>query len=222
MRISAALIFVYWEDPNTKCHAIVGTTMFTREHDQRDDVKVWLSDDETEQLIEAADTTEREVAISLGVRCGLRSAEVLDVAPADITETDVVGSMLKVVDGKGGKTRQTPIPTTVKTQIETANEYRDAGDDEPIVSVSTTQSLRNWIQDTAETIATETDNDDWLQLSFHDLRRTWATHLVSKDVDPLVICDWGGWQDLETFLDHYKGQYSPDAQRRERDKVSWL
>ena len=222
MRISAALIFGYWKVPNTKCHAIVGTTMFTREHDQRDDVKVWLSDDETEQLIEAADTTEREVAISLGVRCGLRSAEVLDVTPNDVTETDVVGYMLKIRNGKGDKPRQTPIPTTVKTQIETANEYRDAGDDEPIVSVSTTQSLRNWIQDTAETIATETDNDDWLQLSFHDLRRTWATHLVSKDVDPLVICDWGGWQDLETFLDHYKGQYSPDAQRRERDKVSWL
>ena len=222
MRISAAFIFGYWKVPNTKCHAIVGTTMFTREHDQRDDVKVWLSDDETEQLIEAADTTEREVAISLGVRCGLRSAEVLDVTPNDVTETDVVGSMLKIRNGKGDKPRQTPIPTTVKTQIETANEYRDAGDDEPIVSVSTTQSLRNWIQDTAETIATETDNDDWLQLSFHDLRRTWATHLVSKDVDPLVICDWGGWQDLETFLDHYKGQYSPDAQRRERDKVSWL
>ena len=222
MRISAALIFGYWKVPNTKCHAIVGTTMFTREHDQRDDVKVWLSDDETEQLIEAADTTEREVAISLGVRCGLRSAEVLDVTPNDVTETDVVGSMLKIRNGKGDKPRQTPIPTTVKTQIETANEYRDAGNDEPIVSVSTTQSLRNWIQDTAETIATETDNDDWLQLSFHDLRRTWATHLVSKDVDPLVICDWGGWQDLETFLDHYKGQYSPDAQRRERNKVSWL
>lgn len=196
--------------------------MFTREHEERDDPKVWLSEEETEELIEAADSTEREVALSLGVRCGLRSAEVLDVTPNDISETDVVGSMLKVRNGKGGKSRQTPIPTTVKTQIETANEYRDEGDDEPIVTVSTTQSLRNWIQDTAETLADDTGNDEWRQLSFHDLRRTWATHLVSKDVDPLVICDWGGWQDLETFLDHYKGQYSPDAQRRERDKVDWL
>ena len=105
--------------------------MFTKEHNEREDRKVWLSEEETEQLIEAADSTEREVAISLGVRCGLRSAEVLDVTPADISETDVVGSMLKIRDGKGGKTRQTPIPTTVKTQIETANEYRDAGDNEP-------------------------------------------------------------------------------------------
>jgi integrase len=196
--------------------------VFTKDHDSRDDVKVWLSDDETEALLQATESTEKQVALALGVRCGLRSAEVLDVTPADISETDIVGSMLKVRDGKGGKSRQTPIPETVKTQIETANEYRDKGDDEPIVSVSTTQSLRNWIQGTAEALAAEEDNNEWLQLSFHDLRRTWATHLVSKDVDPLVICDWGGWQDLETFLDHYKGQYSPDAQRREREKVDWL
>lgn len=196
--------------------------MFTKEHDKRDDRKVWLSEDETQRLIEAADSTEREVAFSLGVRCGLRSAEVLDVSPNDISDTDVVGSMLKVVDGKGGKTRQTPIPTTLKAQIETADEYRDADSSEPIVSVGTTQSLRNWIKDTRETLADETGNDEWHELSFHDLRRSWATHLVSKDVDPLVVCDWGGWQDLETFLDHYKGQYSPEAQKRERGKVDWL
>jgi len=99
--------------------------MFTKEHDQRDDAKVWLSEQETERLLEATDTTEKHVALALGVRCGLRSAEVLEVTPADVSDTDVVGSMLKVRDGKGGKTRQTPIPETVKTQIETANEYRD-------------------------------------------------------------------------------------------------
>jgi len=196
--------------------------MFTKEHNKRDDPKVWLSVDETDTLIEAADSTEKEIALALGVRCGLRSAEVLDITPADISQTDVIGSMLKVVDGKGDKTRQTPIPTKLKAQIETIDEYRDAPSSDPVVSVSTTQSLRNWIQEAAETVAGETGNSEWNQLSFHDLRRTWATHLVSQDVDPLVICDWGGWQDLETFLDHYKGQYSPDAQKREREKVDFL
>ena len=196
--------------------------MFAKEHDKRDDPKVWLSVEETKSLIEAAESTEKEVALALGVRCGLRSAEVLDVTPADISDTDVIGSMLKVVDGKGGKTRQTPVPTKLKAQIETVDEYRNKSSDEPVISVSTTQSLRNWIQEAAETLAEETGNDEWLQLSFHDLRRTWATHLVSQDVDPLVVCDWGGWSDLETFLDHYKGQYSPDAQRREREKVDFV
>jgi len=196
--------------------------MFTRPHEERDDPKVWLSQDETETLIDAVDDTERQIALALGARCGLRSAEVLDVTPSDISETDVIGSMVKVTDAKGGKPRQTPIPATLKAQIETADEYREESSTEPIISVSTTQSLRNWIQDASETVVDDTGNDDWLQLSFHDLRRTWATHLVSQDVDPLVVCDWGGWQDLETFLDHYRGSYSPDAQRRERSKVDWL
>lgn len=196
--------------------------MFTREHNKREDPKVWLSQDETEQLIEAAEGTEKTIAISLGVRCGLRSAEVLEVAPSHISETDVVGAMLKVPNGKGNKMRQTPIPSTLKAQIETADEYRDEGSDEPIVSVSTTQSLRNWIDSTAKKLAEDTGNDEWEYLSFHDLRRTWATHLVSEDVDPLVVCDFGGWNDLETFLDHYKGTYSPEAIKREREKVSFL
>lgn len=56
----------------------------------------------------------------------------------------------------------------------------------------------------------------------HDLRRTWATNLRSADVDPLMACDWDGWNDLETFLDHYQGRFSPEAQKREREKVDWL
>jgi hypothetical protein len=37
--------------------------------------------------------------------------------------------------------------------------------------------------------------------TFPDLRRTWATALAREDVDPLLVCDWGGWNDLETFFD---------------------
>jgi len=56
----------------------------------------------------------------------------------------------------------------------------------------------------------------------HDLRRTWATQLKGADVDAMIVCDWGGWSDLETFLDHYRGKFSPEAQRQQREKVGWL
>ena len=67
-----------------------------------------------------------------------------------------------------------------------------------------------------------TDDDGWSHLAFHDLRRTWATSLASTDVDPMLVLDWGGWDDLGPFLEHYRGTYSPEAQRREREKVAWL
>lgn len=183
--------------------------------------KVWLSIDETEQLLDEPDEMERTIAFELAVRCGLRSGEILDVTPNDVIDTNA-GDMIKVPDGKGDEYRETPLPSTLKRQIETVDEMRDAGSGEPIVSVTTTQSLRNWIQDAREALAESTGDERWSHVSMHDLRRTWATQVAQNDVDPLIVCDWGGWTDLETFLDHYRGSYSPEAQRRERSKVDWL
>lgn len=195
--------------------------MNLREHDNRDDMKVWLSEGDVRQLVEAATSTEREIALSLGAKCGLRSHEVLSVSPDDVVDTDA-GTMLTVQEGKGGKYRETPIPDNLATRIRTVGDVRDAGDSEPLLSVTTTQTLRNWIKSAREAVAAETGDDRWHHVSFHDLRRTWATSLASKDVDTLIVCDWGGWNDLETFLEHYRGSYSPEAQRREREKVDWL
>jgi integrase len=130
--------------------------------------------------------------------------------------------MLKVEHGKGDKYRETPVPETLATQIQTIADVRDESDSTPLISVTTTQSLRNWIKSARAAVAKQEQDERWHHVSLHDLRRTWATQLASKDVDPLIVCDWGGWNDLETFLEHYKGVYSPDAQRREREKVDWL
>lgn len=195
--------------------------MNLREHDASDGMKAWLSEDDTAALLDAAKNTEQEIAFALAVRCGLRSHEILDVAPTDVVESDA-GTILVVPAGKGDKYREIPIPAALAKQISTVDDMRDAASDEPVISVTTTQSLRNWIQATRERLADEHDDDRWREVSFHDLRRTWATALSSRDVDPLIVCDWGGWSDLETFLDHYRGTHSPEAHQREREKVDWL
>jgi len=190
-------------------------------HDNSDSMMVWLSEDDVDQLLDAAKDTERRVAFALGARCGLRSHEILEVSPDDLVDTQA-GHMLIVKHGKGDKYRETPIPNQLVTQIETIDDYRDDSSDSPILSVDNTNSLRYWIKTTREQLAEETGDDRWHYVSMHDLRRTWATSLDNKSVDAMVVCDWGGWNDLETFLDHYRGTNSPEAQRRERDKVDWL
>ncbi|AXR82353.1 hypothetical protein [Natrarchaeobaculum sulfurireducens] len=65
-------------------------------------------------------------------------------------------------------------------------------------------------------------DDGWRCLDFHNLRRTWATALATADADPLLMIGCNGWNVLETFLEHYRGTYSPEAQQREREKVAWL
>ena len=195
--------------------------MNLKQHEKRDDMKVWLSQDEVTALLEAVDGTQQRIAFALGARCGLRSHEVLDVAPEDIVDTDA-GTMLRVWHGKGDKFRETPVPRDLTTTIRTIDDVREASASSPLVEISSTRSLRRWIRSAAEQLYDETGDAGWDHLGFHDLRRTWATALASEDVDPLLVCDWGGWNDLETFLEHYRGSYSPEAQQRERSKVDWL
>lgn len=196
--------------------------MNLRDHDDdKAGKKVWLSQDDVTMLLDAAPTKEQRVAFALGVRCGLRSKEVLAVAPQDIAKTDA-GPVLRVWEGKGDKFRETPIPRPLADTIDTVDEWREESSDEPVLSISSTRSLRRWLKSTATELAEETGELGWQFLSTHDLRRTWATALSDTEVDALLVLEWGGWEDLETFLEHYKGAYSPAAQRRARHKVNWL
>jgi len=201
--------------------------MNLREHDQREDMKVWLSAAEVDRLLEhVEEDTNKWLALSLAARCGLRSEEVTQITPNDVKNTDA-GPMLIVRAGKGDKYRETPIPPGLKMSIDSAAQYRPEPDDYPVVTSRsdsrgvTTRTLRRWIEDAREELA-ELEDDRWRHLTMHDLRRTWATHLKSEDVDALLVCDWGGWEDLETFLDAYRGTFTPEAQKREREKVDWL
>lgn len=194
--------------------------MNLREHENRDDMKVWLSESEVRALLDATADTDQYLGCALGARCGLRSKEVLDVVPAHVVESDA-GHVLRVWEGKGDQYRETPVPQNLAARIQTIDDVRDASSDEPLLDCST-RTLRRWISNLGDDLATSEGDDGWRYLSYHDLRRTWATNLGAQEVDPLIVLDWGGWNDLETFLDHYRGIYSPEAQQRERNKVDWL
>ncbi|MFU1780723.1 tyrosine-type recombinase/integrase [Haloarcula japonica] len=195
--------------------------MNLEDYNDQEGMKVWLSDDEVEQLLGSAEDTEQRVALALGARCGLRTDEMIRVAPEHVVDTDA-GTMLRVWESaKTGKYRETPIPTDLATTIRTIGDVREKPSDAPVVDVSK-RTLRRWVSSLASDLQEYTGDPGWQYLGMHDLRRTWATSLRSADVDAMVVCDWGGWDDLQTFLDHYRGIHSPEAQLRERDKVDWL
>jgi len=190
-------------------------------YDDQDGMKAWLSEQEVQQLLDQFEDTEERIAVSLAVRCGLRSAEVLDIAPDHVVDTDA-GTMLRVWESaKTGEYRETPIPPNLATTIRTAGDMREQPTDAPLVD-ATTRTLRRWMEGATSDLLDETGDDGWQFVGMHDLRRTWATSLRSADVDAMVVCDWGGWDDLQTFLDHYRGTHTPEAQLRERQKVDWL
>jgi len=194
--------------------------VLTEEHDDGDGRRVWLSEHEVTTLLGTTDDQQHRIALALGARCGLRSHEIIDVAPAHVVDTDA-GTMLTVPKGKGEKYRETPIPEALAASIRSIGQFRDAPEGNAIIEKST-RTLRRWVQQYRDLLADETGEERWRFLSTHDLRRTWAGHLANADVDETVALRWGGWNDLETFLDHYRGEATAKAQKRERAKVDFL
>lgn len=144
--------------------------MNLRNHDDDDaGKKVWLSQDDVTQPLDAAPTKERRVAFALGVRCGLRSNEVLAVAPQGIAETDAGRS--SACERGRGQVPGDPIPRPLADTIDMVDEWREEPSDEPMLSISSTRSLRRWLKDTATDLAEETGGPGWRFLSTHDLRR---------------------------------------------------
>jgi integrase len=195
------------------------------DYPKEDGMKVWLDRHEVGLLLDAADDTEQKIAFMLGVRSGLRVSELVGtgprpgVRPSDIVETSA-GPRVRLWSAKGEKNRETPAPPEL---VHVTEAYCDGrvGTDETIVDRAP-RTIERWVSRAAKRLADATGDEGWTFLTPHDLRRTWATLLAADDVDPLLVCDWGGWEDIEVFLEHYRGTYSPEVQKRELQKVGWL
>ena len=195
--------------------------MMTEEYDHKAGRRVWLSRSEVEQLLGVADDPLRKVAFRLGAEVGLRSHEVVEVRPENVVDGGEAGKMLVVPEGKGEKLREAPIPDSLADTVDAAASFGGVDDDEVLVDRST-RSVRNWVEAARDELASTTGEERWQYLTFHDLRRVWAVQLANADVDETVALRWGGWNDLDTFLNHYRGEATEKAQARERGKVEWL
>jgi len=191
--------------------------MRLKDYAERDGKRVWLSEQEIQRIIaNAKDDPEQRAAFLLMARCGLRRREVVDVTPADLVSTDH-GRVVRIWEGKGGKYREVFAPDELTDVV--LGMARDA--DEPLVSVADS-TLWDWVARAREKCHAETGDQGWLEVGPHDLRRSWGVRLLEAGVMPSVVMELGGWEDWQTFRNHYLAEFSPEALRRERGKVSWL
>jgi len=196
--------------------------MHRESHDDHDGKKVWLNSDEINKLLSIIDDTEHHVAIGLMARCGLRTDEVTSVTTDDVVYEKQLGkTFVRVEDGKGGKYRETPMPDELAA---TTNAYADVVvDGDGVLIDRDNRTLRRWIEKYRGQLATVTDDTGWRDLSAHDLRRSWGNLLATEeDVESGLVMEWGGWENWETFREHYLGAYSVSAQREYIEKVEWL
>lgn len=195
--------------------------MRLKQYDGRDGRKAWLSRNEVDLLLDKADDTQKKLAFHLAARCGLRVKEIVGVTALDVVEDDVVGPRVRVEEGKGDKYREVPANRELYTTADTYAQVRDESPESALVDCSR-RTVTRWVKRAAEECLAETDEDGWRYVGPHDLRRTWGTLLVEDGVEPGMIMEWGGWEDWETFREHYLGAYSPEMERYQASKVTWL
>jgi integrase len=202
--------------------------MRLKDYNERSGKRVWLSEKEVQLLIEHVDDghTEAEFAVRLMARSGLRRQEVAGgddshgVRFCDVVETDI-GETVRVWDGKGDKYREPPAPDGLRREARIYRQSVGREPDEELVDADAS-TLYDWVMRSRGRCRAETGDEGWQFVGCHDLRRSWGVRLLESGVLPSVVMEWGGWEDWQTFRDHYLAEFSPEALRRERGKVSWL
>lgn len=181
----------------------------------------WMTRDELELLFSKRRSTRQLLAFELMANCGLRSREATDVCPQDVQPTPQGVYFVSIRSGKGDKYRQTPMPLTTATRVET---YADAAgllDDDPVLD-TTTRSIRRWVDRAGKECYAETGDPDWTYVSPHDLRRSWGQNMRENGVEPGLLMEYGGWDSWDYFREHYMGQYSIEKQAEVIAGIDWF
>lgn len=176
---------------------------------ESDQYRCWLSDGEQTSLLDQlTETPTRQLAVRAMLH-GLRSDELRWVRTKCIRSLDagLDSFKLRIRDGKTGY-REAPISRRMAEQMRMLRNATSTRKTKSLIDTSK-RSIRRWITTAGEALADRTGDGDWLKVSPHDLRRTWATSTYyALDTHHAVdmIMRWGGWIDRETFVQNYLGR----------------
>ena len=161
-------------------------------------MKVRLNEHEIQKLVGVYEADPRKkIALRLMSDAGLRSFEVLHVAPKDVVPMDIEDGdewKLRVWQGKGEKFRETYLPRDLKSELKAYSNAIGLDDDEPVVDV-TKRTLQRWVRNAAQEVQDDTGDEGFEHVTTHDLRRSWGHLLIENNVLPTLVQQWGGWQD---------------------------
>jgi integrase len=187
---------------------------------KEDQYKVWLTDDELEELRRHAPSQRDDLVIQLGGYVGLRAFEIPQVTPRHVRRTDDGEHYrLRVPEGKdtsgsGGKPRNAYLPRDVEADLKRYETAEDLAPTDPFVDLSAS-GVRAAVKRAARRAADATGDPDFEHVSSHDLRRRFAQRLlVDERVNPRVVMAVGGWDSfaaIEPYLNAPSEQVINDA-----------
>ena len=183
------------------------------------EVKVWLTDEEVEELRRATVSYRDDIILQLGAFVGLRAFEIPQVCPQHIKTTENDQYRLRVPKGKdttgnGGKPRDAYLPADVERSLQQYQNAENIAPRDPFVDL-TERGVRAVVKRAADAAAEETGDPDFEHVSSHDLRRRFAQRLlVDEELNPRVVMQVGGWdsfQAIEPYLNAPTPEVVDDA-----------
>lgn len=179
------------------------------------EVKVWLTDQEVEDLRRATVSYRDDIIIQLVAFVGLRAFEMPQVCPQHIKTTENGQYRLRVPQGKdttgsGGKPRDAFLPADVERALQQYQNAENIAPRDPFIDLSE-RGVRAAVKRTAEAAAKETGDTDFEHVSSHDLRRRFAQRLlVDDEMNPRVVMQVGG-RDSFQAIEPYLNTPTPDV-----------
>src|SRR6056297_833124 len=180
-----------------------------KEREKGGSFKVWMSDDEIDELRRAAGSRRDDLIIQLGAYVGLRAFEIPQVTPDHVRRVDGGDHYrLRVPEGKDtrtgeGEPRNAYLPASVERDLYQFERDEQLDDTDPFVDL-TPGGVRAAVRRTADAAAERTGDDDFRDVSSHDLRRRFAQRLlVDHGMNPRVVMAVGGWSSfgaIEPYL----------------------
>lgn len=179
----------------------------------------YLSGKELDQYVDCSSKTSTKeemndkisIAVKLAAYSGLRISEIAKVKTEDrFKPDDGRGLMLKVKEGKGKKYRE----TVLHPQMEYAN-FK-------LVQGKSRVTFARWANRVSNQYVETHGDEDFKEVTFHDLRRSFITRLIEDGANPQYVMSLSGHKSTDVFYKHYVNVGSPEFVAQERLKSDWL
>ncbi|MCQ4334367.1 site-specific integrase [Natronomonas sp. F2-12] len=188
-------------------------------HADDDGYRVFMEPHEYQKFLECTPRDRAEIACRLGGESSLRKKEVRDATSGGIYKSESPGVNIYFMRVWGKETRKEEskkprkpwVPRSLVQEIDRYCERKNIRPSEPLYPWSSS-TLQNDIEDTRERAAQKTGNNDFLKVTFHDLRRYFATNMFYRQgVNIEFIAVLGGWEDPDYMKDEYLDPYFDDV-----------
>lgn len=170
-------------------------------------MRVYLSPDDYETMIAAAENRQIKMGMKTMGRMGLRINE-LDFGPDNVREStnENVDILFLTIYGKdskgrdaGGKRRDVWMPRDLYDELEEYRRIKGFSEDLGYFPKSP-RTMSRYMKKTAENAVLKTGNEDYGYVTNHDFRAYFATNmLLRENVDVETVMELGGWVDRETM-----------------------